>query len=93
MTFPVTAAQLGTADMAELIIDVDRTFTPGGTDPRELGIRVFHAFIEPNKGVSAEPKAAARGLQKLYCSVSGHAAEPDGRIPAPNEVLKTVRLG
>ena len=23
------------------------TFTPGGGDPRELGIRVFHAFVEP----------------------------------------------
>ena len=33
--------------MAELVIDVDRTFTPGGGDTRELGIRVFHAFVEP----------------------------------------------
>jgi hypothetical protein len=47
MTFPLTAAQLGTADMAELVIAVDRTFTPGGGDTRELGIRVFHAFVEP----------------------------------------------
>ncbi len=46
MTFPITAAQLGTADMAELVIDVDRVFSPGGGDTRELGIRVFHAFVE-----------------------------------------------
>jgi hypothetical protein len=45
-TFPLTAAQLGSADMTELVIEVDRTFSPGG-DVRELGIRVFHAFIEP----------------------------------------------
>ncbi len=47
VTFPVTAAQLGTADMVDLVIDLDRAFKPGGTDPRELGIRVFHAYIEP----------------------------------------------
>ena len=45
-TFPITAAQLGTADMTELAIEVDRTFTPAG-DGRELGVRVFHAFIDP----------------------------------------------
>jgi hypothetical protein len=50
---PITAAQLGTADMVELQIDVDKTFVPallpGSTskDPRELGIRVFHAFVQP----------------------------------------------
>lgn len=48
----ITAAQLGTNEMAEVRIDVDRTFTPaklptGGTDARELGIRVYHHFIEP----------------------------------------------
>jgi hypothetical protein len=46
VTFPVTAAQLGSADVAELIIDVDRTFTPGGGDTRDLGIQVFHTFLE-----------------------------------------------
>jgi len=46
LTFPVTAAQFGTSDVAELIIDVDKTFTPGGTDTRELGIQVFHAFVD-----------------------------------------------
>ena len=49
----IKADQLGSADMAELQITVDKTFVPmnvtGGTskDPRELGVRVFHAFIEP----------------------------------------------
>src|SRR3954463_9075065 len=47
LTFPITAAQLGSGDMTELLIDVDRTFSPGSGDLRELGIRVFHAFIEP----------------------------------------------
>ena len=47
LTFPVTAAQFGTGDMSELVIEVDKTFKPGGEDPRELGIRVFHAFVEP----------------------------------------------
>ena len=46
LTFPVTAAQFGSGDVAELIIDVDKTFTPGGADTRELGIQVFHAFID-----------------------------------------------
>jgi len=47
LTFPITAAQFGTGEMAELVLDIDRTFNPGGGDPRDLGIRVFHAFIEP----------------------------------------------
>ena len=39
--------------MAELQVTVDKTFVPmqisGGAskDPRELGVRVFHAFIHP----------------------------------------------
>jgi hypothetical protein len=45
---PITAAQLGDGDVTELLIEVDRTFEPGGADTRELGIRVFHAFIEPS---------------------------------------------
>jgi hypothetical protein len=50
---PLTAAQLGPADMVEVKIHVDKTFVPalvsGGrsTDVRELGVRVFHAFVEP----------------------------------------------
>jgi hypothetical protein len=47
LTFPLTTAQLGTSDMVDLVIDVDRTFKPGGTDPRELGFRVFHVYVEP----------------------------------------------
>lgn len=47
ITLPVSAAQFGSGDMAEVSIEVDRTFQPGGGDTRELGIRVFHAFIEP----------------------------------------------
>ena len=50
---PLKADQIGTADMAELQVTVDKTFVPlqisGGAskDPRELGVRVFHAFIQP----------------------------------------------
>jgi hypothetical protein len=46
LTFPITAAQLGTNDMVDLVIDVDKTFRPGPPDPRELGIRVFHVYVE-----------------------------------------------
>ena len=47
LTFPITAAQLGTGDMVEMAIELDKTFKPGGADTRELGFRVYHAFIEP----------------------------------------------
>ena len=47
VTFPVTAAQFGPGEMSELSIEADKTFKPGGADIRELGIRVFHTFIEP----------------------------------------------
>ena len=48
---PITAAQLGGNDVAEIRVDVDKTFVPaklpgGGRDARELGIRVYHTFIE-----------------------------------------------
>jgi hypothetical protein len=48
---PITAAQFGTADVVMLTLAVDRTFTPGrvgggANDARELGIRVYHAFVE-----------------------------------------------
>ena len=52
---PISATHLGTADLAELRITVDKTFVPAvltngvSKDPRELGIRVFHAFIQPVK--------------------------------------------
>ena len=50
---PIKADQMGAADMAELQVTVDKTFVPmhisdgASKDPRELGIRVFHAFIQP----------------------------------------------
>ena len=48
---PVAASQLGAAPMVELKIETDQTFIPaslpqGGKDGRELGIRVYHAFLE-----------------------------------------------
>ncbi len=45
----VTSAQMGTADLAELRLEVDRTFVPAdvgaGSDFRELGVRVFNVHI------------------------------------------------
>jgi hypothetical protein len=46
------AAQLGSGDVAELVISVDKTYVPavlvaGNKDPRELGVRVFHAYVDP----------------------------------------------
>lgn len=46
-------ALMGENDLAELQISVDQTFIPAvvaagsSKDPRELGVRVFHAFIDP----------------------------------------------
>ena len=47
VVMPVTAAALGQSEMSEIVVEVDRTFKPGGADTRELGLRVFHTFIEP----------------------------------------------
>jgi hypothetical protein len=50
---PISAAQFGDAEMVDLQIDVDKTFVPAllrassSPDPRELGVRVFHAFVQP----------------------------------------------
>ncbi len=49
---PLAAARLGPGEMAELTIAVDKTFVPAlldpsNKDPRELGVRVFHAFVQP----------------------------------------------
>jgi hypothetical protein len=47
------AADLGTAEMSELQIRVDKSFVPSqinpsaSKDPRELGVRVFHAHVDP----------------------------------------------
>lgn len=46
LTFPIAAAQFGAGDMVDLVLDVDKTFGPTAGDTRQLGIRVFHAFIE-----------------------------------------------
>jgi hypothetical protein len=50
-TIPVSASQMGDADMAELRLLVAPTFVPSvlnasSGDNRELGIRVFNAFVE-----------------------------------------------
>lgn len=50
---PLPAAALGDGDMVELRLVVDQTFVPAlepgaqSNDPRELGARVFHAFVQP----------------------------------------------
>jgi hypothetical protein len=49
---PLTVTQLGTDEQVELKLSLDHTFVPvvvtSGvqTDKRELGLCVFHAFIE-----------------------------------------------
>ena len=49
---PLKSTQLGADDVSELTISVDKTYVPavvtsGSKDPRELGVRVFHAFVDP----------------------------------------------
>lgn len=50
---PLTGAQLGSGDMVEVRLVADRTFVPTlepgakSNDTRELGVRVFHAFVQP----------------------------------------------
>ena len=52
LKYPVTAAQLGTGDMVEMKFTTDKTFVPAleasmkSGDPRELGARFFHVFIQ-----------------------------------------------
>jgi hypothetical protein len=49
----VTPAQFGDGDMVDVSLSVDRTFVPAAvpamrsTDPRELGVRVFRAYVQP----------------------------------------------
>jgi hypothetical protein len=49
----IAAAQFGTGDMVEIKVSVDKTYVPAvitngaNRDPRELGVRVFHAYIQP----------------------------------------------
>ncbi|HUE90381.1 MAG TPA: hypothetical protein VMO26_30215 [Vicinamibacterales bacterium] len=51
---PLSAADLGTADMVEIRFVANRTFVPAlepaakSSDTRELGVRVFHAFVQAN---------------------------------------------
>lgn len=51
----LTPGQLGSAETVEMALVVDRTFVPASvpqlksSDPRELGVRVFRAFIEPKQ--------------------------------------------
>jgi len=50
----LSAADLGTADMVEIRLVANRTFVPAlepstkSSDTRELGVRVFHAFVQAN---------------------------------------------
>jgi hypothetical protein len=50
--YPISAVQLGGGDMAEIRLVADKTFVPAlepgakSSDPRELGVRVFHAFVQ-----------------------------------------------
>jgi hypothetical protein len=50
---PISAAQLGEGETVEITIAVDTTFVPASipqmqsSDARELGIRVFRAFVQP----------------------------------------------
>lgn len=49
---PLKAGQFGSDDLVEIRMVVDKTFVPalaggGSRDPRELGIRVYHAYVEP----------------------------------------------
>ena len=52
LKYPVTAAQLGTSDMVEMKFIADKTFVPAleasmkSQDPRELGARFFHVFVQ-----------------------------------------------
>jgi hypothetical protein len=52
LKYPVTAAQLGAGDMVEMKFTADKTLVPAldqsmkSSDPRELGARFFHVFIQ-----------------------------------------------
>jgi hypothetical protein len=51
--FPLTAAQMGGGELVEIKLVANRTFVPAldagakSGDTRELGVRVFHAFVQP----------------------------------------------
>jgi len=52
---PLSAAQFGTGETVDMAVVVDKTFVPASIpqlkslDPRELGVRVFRAFVEPKQ--------------------------------------------
>jgi hypothetical protein len=51
--FDIPAARLGVGETVEVTVTVDKTFVPAAaavlksSDPRELGIRVFRAYVQP----------------------------------------------
>jgi len=51
--FDIPASRLGAGDTVEITLSVDKTFVPAevpvlkSSDPRELGIRVFRAYVQP----------------------------------------------
>ena len=52
VTCEIPAADLGSDDIVNLELRVDRTFTPadigdGPQDTRELGVRVYYTYFEP----------------------------------------------
>jgi hypothetical protein len=53
---PVSADQLGEDEIVQMMLSVDRTVVPaqvpgsGSSDARELGVRVFDAFLEESQG-------------------------------------------
>jgi hypothetical protein len=52
---PLPAAALGDGDLVEIKLIANRSFVPAlepaakSSDTRELGVRVFHAFVQPNQ--------------------------------------------
>jgi hypothetical protein len=52
---PLPATQLGGGETVDVVLSVDKTFVPASVpqlkslDSRELGVRVFHAFVEPKQ--------------------------------------------
>jgi hypothetical protein len=56
------ASNLGNEEMSELQIDVDKTFIPAQVSPsaskdtRELGVRVFHAYIDARQQQSSDAR-------------------------------------
>lgn len=49
---PISASQLGTGDVVEIRVEIDRTFNPSklpvaNADNRELGLLVYNVFVQP----------------------------------------------